>query len=241
MTELKKVRIPLSESFYSIQGEGLYTGVPSVFVRLGGCNILCSSKTWTCDTVEVWRKSKAMSFEEIFKPYSLILKSHADVSIVVTGGEPLMHKTKIIDFISYILQEFGSRLIQIETNGTIVPDDFLLKNCFFNVSPKLESSGVRKEERYNRIALKVLSGENVNSIFKFVVSKETIKEDMAEIEKDFFSISPEIRKRTYLMPAGDTQSLLNEQREAIIEVCKQHGLMFTDRLHITVYDKKTGV
>ncbi|MEY4571373.1 MAG: Cellulophaga phage phiSM, partial [Bacteroidota bacterium] len=61
----KELRLPVSEVFYSIQGEGQTMGVPAVFLRLGGCNILCQSKHWVCDTIEVWRKSKSTAFDEI--------------------------------------------------------------------------------------------------------------------------------------------------------------------------------
>ena len=61
----KEFRLPVSEVFYSIQGEGQTMGVPAVFLRLGGCNILCQSKNWVCDTIEVWRKSKSTAFEDI--------------------------------------------------------------------------------------------------------------------------------------------------------------------------------
>ena len=60
----------VSEYFYSIQGEGKTMGVPSVFIRLTACNLMCGGRgtekdfklhngaTWRCDSIEVWRKGK---------------------------------------------------------------------------------------------------------------------------------------------------------------------------------------
>ena len=66
--------LPIAETFYSIQGEGITTGYPSVFVRLAGCNLMCGGQgtqfdgelhdgaTWRCDTIEVWMKGKMKEF-----------------------------------------------------------------------------------------------------------------------------------------------------------------------------------
>ena len=76
---------PVMETFYSIQGEGAYQGVPSVFLRLAGCDVGCH---W-CDVKESWdaslHDSQSVSslvtfVEEYLTPY-----------VIVTGGEPLMH------------------------------------------------------------------------------------------------------------------------------------------------------
>ena len=46
----KGIRLPLMESFYSIQGEGFYTGNSAYFLRIGGCDVGCN---W-CDVKESW-------------------------------------------------------------------------------------------------------------------------------------------------------------------------------------------
>ena len=79
-------RLPLMESFYTIQGEGHHSGKAAYFIRLGGCDVGCS---W-CDVKESWNK-------EAFELVSVndIANSAAQTKsrmAVITGGEPLMYK-----------------------------------------------------------------------------------------------------------------------------------------------------
>lgn len=95
----------INEIFCSIQGEGYYTGTPSVFIRTSGCNLRCPF----CDTKheEGWE----MSVEEIVVAASSYAPRHA----VITGGEPSLQKDlpTLVD----ALHEVGF-YVQIETNGT---------------------------------------------------------------------------------------------------------------------------
>lgn len=83
MTENKKY--PVMEHFYTIQGEGMYTGVAAYFVRLGGCDVGC---VW-CDVKESWDASKhpLLNLDNIVNN---IKQSETKIA-VITGGEPLMH------------------------------------------------------------------------------------------------------------------------------------------------------
>ena len=76
----------ISETFYSVQGEGSLVGVPSVFVRTSGCNLRC---TW-CDTPYAsWQpEGTEMSVDEILA----IVQREPTPYVVVTGGEPMIAK-----------------------------------------------------------------------------------------------------------------------------------------------------
>src|SRR5438309_75803 len=76
----------ISEIFYSLQGEGELTGVPSVFVRTSGCNLRCN---W-CDTPYAsWSpEGTPMSVAEIITE----VKKHPARHVVLTGGEPMIAK-----------------------------------------------------------------------------------------------------------------------------------------------------
>ena len=79
------VLYPVMEHFYTIQGEGFYTGHAAYFVRLGGCNVGC---VW-CDVKESWdvNAHPKISVQEIIDN---VLKSGTRIC-VITGGEPAMH------------------------------------------------------------------------------------------------------------------------------------------------------
>lgn len=78
-------RLPVVETFHSIQGEGAHTGVNAFFIRLGGCDVGC----WFCDTKESWnpKRHPQLSVQELAMAASVARPK----IVVVTGGEPLMH------------------------------------------------------------------------------------------------------------------------------------------------------
>ncbi|MFY0643611.1 MAG: radical SAM protein [Bacteroidia bacterium] len=73
------------ESFYSVQGEGAYSGTPAYFIRLGGCDVGC---VW-CDVKDSWDADKHphLSVEQIVAD----VKNTKAQIVVVTGGEPAMY------------------------------------------------------------------------------------------------------------------------------------------------------
>ncbi|MFH2143899.1 MAG: 7-carboxy-7-deazaguanine synthase QueE [Bacteroidota bacterium] len=89
------LKLPLSEEFYSIQGEGFHTGKAAYFIRIGGCDIACS---W-CDTKFSWESEcyQTVRIDEIIRN---ILKNNAD-SIMVTGGEPSMFNLEPLTVLSH--------------------------------------------------------------------------------------------------------------------------------------------
>ena len=94
----------VNEIFYSLQGEGYFTGTPAVFLRLSGCNLKCSF----CDTDH--HDGEELSFAEILARLSAYPSRH----LVVTGGEPSLQLDETtVDS----LHEAGY-FIQVETNGT---------------------------------------------------------------------------------------------------------------------------
>ena len=95
----------INEIFYSIQGEGFFTGTPAVFVRFAGCNLACDF----CDT-------NHQSYKEYTEDETIAeIKKYTVDHVVLTGGEPTLQITK--SFIDK-LHEAG-KFIQVETNGTI--------------------------------------------------------------------------------------------------------------------------
>lgn len=100
-------RLPVMEIFYSIQGEGFHSGKPSIFLRLGGCDVGCH---W-CDVKESWNAHDhpSMSIDEIV----LRLSDFGSKTVIVTGGEPAMYE---LTALTEQLKKFKYQL-HIETSG----------------------------------------------------------------------------------------------------------------------------
>ena len=85
-------KLPIMESFFTIQGEGFYSGRAAYFIRLAGCDVGC---TW-CDVKESWDEllHPSIAVENIVNE---AVASNCDF-VVITGGEPALHDlTKITE------------------------------------------------------------------------------------------------------------------------------------------------
>lgn len=232
---MKTEKLIVSEVFYSIQGEGATMGIPSIFLRLAGCNLYCEGKGWRCDTIEVWQKGKAMDFNAVLSE-EFVIRLREGAHLIITGGEPLLHQQSIVKFIEWFKYNFNFKpFIEIETNGTLLPKEDLYGLVEqWNVSPKLSSSG---EAADKRIQEHVLNFFHISpfAIFKFVISDEA---DIQELLQDYYSF---LSAKVYLMPAGSSRDELNKTRELTARSAILMGLKYSDRLHIVIWNKKTGV
>jgi len=105
-------RLWVQEIFYTLQGEGPFSGECSVFVRLAGCNLRC----FWCDT-DFESSRWVAGLDEILERIEAIRPAHCSL-IVLTGGEPL--RQNIVPLVTRLLE--GGRRVQIETNGTLWRD-----------------------------------------------------------------------------------------------------------------------
>lgn len=180
----------VSSIFYTLQGEGLYTGFPCIFVRLAGCNFGSKTQVCTqCDTMFQLKNAIAMSPEELFQKVVAIADKQGCYNLVITGGEPTL-QPRILDFIDlWITRVDYVGFIQFESNGTI-PSFY--KSELWNkckdyieicVSPKANET-LRKY-----VAIPSLVDENV-SFYKFLVSNDensvyhTVPFEMLELVND---------------------------------------------------------
>lgn len=106
----------VNEIFFSIEGEGKRTGELAAFVRLTGCNLLCSY----CDTKFAFYSGHEMTADEIADA----VKDYRNVTL--TGGEPLLQDCH------ELLSLLRNHEVNIETNGSIPIDGYLkYRNVFF--------------------------------------------------------------------------------------------------------------
>lgn len=96
----------INEIFYSLQGEGRWTGTPAIFIRFSGCNLRCCF----CDTK--FDDYKILSVDEIIEAIADYPANH----VVLTGGEPTLQITRTL---IERLHDAGY-YVQIETNGTVM-------------------------------------------------------------------------------------------------------------------------
>ncbi|HEY2845755.1 MAG TPA: 7-carboxy-7-deazaguanine synthase QueE [Bryobacteraceae bacterium] len=225
----------IAEIFYSIQGEGILTGVPSVFVRTSGCNLRC---TW-CDTPYTsWTPEGGdMTIEEIAES----VKQHAAKHVVVTGGEPMI--APHIVALTEELKRLGLH-ITVETAGTVYQP---VACDLMSISPKLENStpvdrdggkwaAQHERLRYQPDVLRKLISEYEYQL-KFVVASPG---DMPEIARMLADLAAD-RSRVVLMPEGTTPDAIRERSQWLTEICKREGFRYSPRLHIDLWGNRRGV
>ena len=225
----------ISEIFYSIQGEGMLAGVPSVFLRTSGCNLRC---TW-CDTPYTSWKPEGDDL-----PLGTILadvRRRWSTHVVVTGGEPMIQED--IVRLTQRLKEFDLH-ITIETAGTVYQPVI----CdLMSISPKLAHSTPKRREggrwaaqhdrlRYQPGVLKQLMAEYPYQL-KFVVSDPG---DLEEIETILTETDAD-RSRVILMPEGTDPETLYERARWLVDICKRDRFRYGPRLHIDIYGNERGV
>jgi len=230
-------KLAIAEMFGdTLQGEGMSVGMPSTFIRLQGCTLKC---VW-CDTLDVWPHGNEYSFDEIFNLFErngFIEKFKNNQRLILTGGSPLKQQIQLNNFISQFISKYEFKpYIEVENEAVLLPN-FLFEKYVdqWNNSPKLANSGMKERVRLKPDIIRHMSSLP-NSWFKFVVQTE---EEWAEIEKDYL---PYIRlDQIILMPEGQNQEELSKTREIVADLAIKKGVIFTDRLHVTIWNKKTGV
>ena len=258
--------IYVNEVFFSIQGEGRYTGYPSFFVRFSGCVNACPY----CDSKYAWKQDSGYPLNEIQDMiYDKIKISHIK-HVVITGGEPLMYyqADMFLDFIAQLVKM--KCIITFETTMITDEKDLLRTNMqevyhkvaekfnidtynsnqfFFSISPKLDINCYK------------IVGLTTDSIIEYY----TMMKSFIQIPYDMYSYKIVFEKKNsdiilkliennsmifkngdnvFIMPMTpipiDTKKYINTCKEAI-EFCKDNGLRYSGRTHIDVYGMKRGV
>ena len=126
----KTIALCNDRTFYTIQGEAPFIGIPAVFLRLTSCNLKC---TW-CDTPYTWQPDKLEinkePIDEVAAEIAMLLVNNQCNLLVITGGEPLLQKkalAQLIKKVVYLRADDPSTFltppmtVQFETNGTVAP------------------------------------------------------------------------------------------------------------------------
>ncbi|OGJ42789.1 hypothetical protein A3B60_02275 [Candidatus Peregrinibacteria bacterium RIFCSPLOWO2_01_FULL_39_12] len=202
----------VTEIFYSLQGEGLFLGIPAVFLRLNGCNLRCK---W-CDTKYALdpKNARQMTIDEITK----IIKKYPAKHLVITGGEPLLQQKEILS----LIKKLKNYYIEVETNGTIKStlDNYV---DLYSCSPKLAHA------KTLNLPLQKFPGKK--TFYKFVIEHPANIEEV----KNFIRKYKIKKSRVLLMPLGTKEKELKERSKWLAELCKKEDLRFSPRLQITLW------
>jgi organic radical activating enzyme len=239
----------VSECFgETIQGEGKWSGFPSTFLRLKGCTLSCN---W-CDTLEVWKDGDEYDPEEIFSMWEYennIENFKNGHHLVITGGSPLKQDFSLAVFVGKFISKYGFKpYIEVENECVLFPNSVngIAKyvDCWNN-SPKLSNSGMSKKARYKPEVLEffkwshvTFGNYNTDRIWKFVVSTQN---DWDEIVEDFIKPGYVSKNDIYLMPEGATREEISSKYNWLVDLACKEGVRVSDRLHVTIWNKKTGV
>jgi organic radical activating enzyme len=245
----------MSELYYSIQGESIYAGKPSVFFRTVGCDLLCKfrgpgGKEHICDTIEQWNipgtpytynelydKMETLGFIQLLDPQGPI-----KANLVHTGGAVELWQDDIACFWDYFQTRAGFKpFVELESAATISPTDHFAKQIqHLNASVKLKSSGNPDYKRWKpevwRRWVSLASQYSITYVLKPVF---TGRPDVEEIEtiRNIWQLPAD---KVQLMPEGDQPERLHRNMVEAAEVCKEMGYILCPRLHITLYGKRPG-
>jgi 7-carboxy-7-deazaguanine synthase len=223
--------VKIAEIFYSVQGEGMLVGTPSVFVRTSGCNLRC---VW-CDTPYTsWQpEGDERSIDSIVEDVNSYRASH----VVITGGEPM---------IAPGIEELTGRLMQhitIETAGTVDPH---VRCDLMSISPKLANStphtrdGGRWAGQHDRLRYQPEILRRLIQLYtyqlKFVITDPS---DLTQVRAIIDDIGA-ARNRVVLMPEGVDAAILAERGRWLTGIAKQEGFRLSPRLHIELWGNRRG-
>jgi 7-carboxy-7-deazaguanine synthase len=226
--------INISEIFYSIQGEGLLAGRPSVFIRLAGCPLRCKY----CDTKYALDSSAGtkISIDEIMKK---ALKHSPDYA-VITGGEPLI-SPQIAPLCKKIKEQ--NIHITIETAGIKYVAN--LACDLMSISPKLSNAHSNEQNKNGYLKIDQLKEliKNYDYQLKFVMEKI---EDITEVHQLLNDLKLVLdrdrgdvdRPKVLLMPQAKNLSEYLKISPLIAEMCKANGFIFSPRLQLIFGETK---
>lgn len=238
----------------TIQGEGKLCGIPSLFVRVAGCNLHChwstsEGKLTECDTAyAAYRLQNTFSLEteEICR---LIRANTENLDhIVITGGEPFLQADALTNLCK-ALKQSRKYHVSIETNATLYDKDLVEQIDFFSLSPKLSSSqspafpgkqksGVPLNPLCIQQFIDHARSNEKDFQLKFVY---TATKDIQEIKTLLSSLKKWHKSDILLMPLGTTPTEVQAHSRETLRHCLQNGWRYCDRLHLTLFGPKEGV
>jgi len=251
-------KIKIAELFYSIQGEGRYMGVPSVFLRTFGDYKMLPLVSTGCDSYASWDPrfkdlSPMLTSEAIVDRIMEIIPHNTwqDEHLVITGGEPLLGWQRAYPDLLRHPKMAGLKEITFETNGTQklteefkeyllewqMPNLDFYREITFSVSAKLPCSGEKWEEAI--LPEVVCEYEQIGTAYlKFVIATE---QDFADAECAIAAYRKAgFKGHVYLMPVGGVESVYALNNRTVADLAMKNGLRYSDRLQVPLFKNEWG-
>jgi len=232
--------------FYTLEGEGIYIGQPSVFMRMSMCNLTCKgfkseSSPHGCDSFVSWSIKNKLAYEkiaEMFEAEGYDQKLKNQAILKYTGGEPLIQQKALLEFTEFIVNRWGFiPRIDFETNATIMPLPEWSEKYYatFTTSPKLSSNGDPEDKRYKLEVLKWHTKKSLinRATFKFVVKDER---DVSEVIEKYIKEFGIPLSKIWFMPMCGSRAEHIEVAPSVAELAKIYGVNFSPRLHLLLWD-----
>jgi len=207
----------INEIFYSIQGEGSWSGLPNIFIRTTGCNLHCSF----CDTKYAYNDGKEMSIEKIIKD----IAKYPCKYVCLTGGEPLI-QDETISLIDVLIKKKYKACL--ETNGSINIGKICgKKSLMISLDIKCPSSNMNDKMNINNIK-KLGKGDQL----KFVLGDKKDYDYAKKIIKKYKPVCP-----VFFQPVYGTNPKFLAKWILRDGVDVKLGL----QIHKMIWDNKRGV
>jgi organic radical activating enzyme len=202
---------PVDEVFFSYQGEGIFAGMPQIFVRFSGCNLKCSY----CDTKNSLKINSGTKYYSQQSLYSLICDTYRQnkkffyskaPSVSFTGGEPLLYADYIIELAKQLKKEkFG---IYLETNGSLPKQLNKIKDLCDTVAMDIKFKSACGKDLFaqHRNFLKLSFKK---TFIKTVITKSTTSEEFKKAVMLVSGISPDIK--FVIQPSACNDASLNKK------------------------------
>ncbi len=252
----------------TIQGEGKQAGMPSLFLRLAGCNLRCmwqlpNGEISICDTSHASFNTELGSRVHIDDVAKKIINNLDNIPLlIISGVEPLLQAEALNSMLEIVKNEKTGLQISIETNGTIFNPDLAELLNFFSLSPKLKNAlpSIQKikeagvvlpsdPDNYKKLQINIpviqsyldLCKNSPRKDFqlKFVIGSEN---EVEEINSQYLHHLKEWKNEDIvLMPLGSTPEELAQTRLMAMKSAIKYGYRYTPRLQVTYFRGKAGV
>ena len=240
---MNKNEVWLSECFLSIQGEGPEVGVPTIFVRVFGCNMKPPCP-W-CDSMYAVQKIDDTAERVPVEAVVNKIREYDCLDVTFTGGEPLLYQEQMHS-IMQLLSLTDNYKFHFETNGLIIPPwEWTEKfDITYAVSPKLHAIELKEDQHlhndcgaYIGCLRRWCTFMKDNMFFKFVYEGPETIEKLKLLKRMLMGMHNGID--IYLMPEGNEFD--EKKYKDCADECIKHHYKMTPRLHNIIWGPKRGV